>query len=54
MKKIILWIFIIILVVGIVYALSVTKKKDNIIQDLQNQLYNITEKCNLLDSEKKH
>ena len=54
MKKIISWIFIIIiLVVGIVYALSVTKKKDNIIQDLQNQLYNITEKCNLLDSEKK-
>lgn len=54
MKKIISWIFIIIiLVASIVYSLFVTKKKDNIIQDLQNQLYDMTEKFNSLDDEKK-
>lgn len=54
MKKIILWITIIIIfVVGIVYSLSVAKKKDNAIQDLQNQLYNMTEKFNALSDEKK-
>ena len=54
MKKIISWIFIIIiLVASIVYSLFVTKKKDNIIQDLQNQLYDMTEKFNSLDNEKK-
>ena len=54
MKKIILWIFIIIiLVMGIVYSLSVAKNKDNTIQDLKNQLYDMTEKFNLLNDEKK-
>lgn len=54
MKKIILWIFIVIIfVTGIVCSLSVTKQKNNIIQDLQNQLYDMTEKFNSLDNEKK-